>query len=122
MFALLKITHKALNSFDKVRSYLPEQLRDVEPMTYLDEAGNVQAGLKVNINDNDGFEGLHDVAAKMGCDSIRFVVSSNVVMDSRTDDCLYNTRGFWTKATDQIKAIGAVYFIGGERFFINEGK
>ncbi len=120
MFALIKITHQALNSLDSVRGYLPKALGDVEGLTYIDEAGTVQAGLKINLKDNDSLEGLHDVTSKMGCSSIRFVISGDVVMDSRTDECKYAIRGFWTEAKGHIKAIGTTYFINNQRFFINE--
>lgn len=122
MQAIIQITHKQMNDLDTLIEAMPVHLHDVEAITMLDTDGKVQAGAVFNINDNNGFEGLHHAVKTMGINNVRFIMSSAVVMDSSTHDCEYIPAGFWTEVTTQIKPVGPIYVIGRKQYFVNTGE
>lgn len=118
MFALINVTSKSASSFEKVRKFLPKQLLNAEVVTKLDDKGYVRNLLKIECDDNNALEGLHDVNSKMGNDSIIFVTTCGVAVCSVKNVDTPRTLGFFTLLTKGQKVSTETYFMDGQRYTI----
>jgi hypothetical protein len=118
MFALINIDHHMLNSLPKIKRYMPDVMKDCVGVSYQDEAGYVQAALKINLESNDSLEVLQNVLTSMGLDSVLYIVDDCVAMLVRKETDIPTVCGHWHKLVSTHQVPERTYFIEGSRYYV----
>lgn len=121
MFVIVHTTHKILSSLGRFQKLSKGVYDGVLGVTYLDQAKNVQAALKIPLSSIDKLsEVIHEFENVGNCGHL-LVTNGGVVLEFSKGASTPNMRGFWHKVSKGEMLDGAVHYFDGANIFRVEG-